>query len=71
MTAPCVCGRFDQDLDVVPHLPVQAEFVGQRNRGAVHPGAGEALLAKIFEQVTILALLLPDERGQDREMGPL
>ncbi len=58
---------IDHNLDVVPHLAVQAQIVAQPDHPAVNPGAGKTLLQQIDEQVAILAPLAADQRRQDED----
>ena len=57
----------DDDLDVVLDLPVELQVVGQAHDLAVDPGADEAALEHVGEEVLVLALLAADDRGQDQE----
>ena len=59
------------NLDVVPHLAVQAQIVAQPRHTAVNPSADEALFQKVFEEVAVLALLAADQRRQNQDLGPL
>ena len=64
-------GRFeavDDDLDVVPHLAVEREIVVERHVFAVDAGPHEALLAQVFEQVFVFALLAADDGGEHGEL---
>ena len=56
---------IDDDLDVVPHLAIEREVVGERNVFAIDAGAHEALLAQVLEQVLVLAFLAADDGGED------
>ncbi len=57
----------DDDFDVVPHLPVEPQIVAQPHDPAIDPGADEALLQQVVEQVAILALLAADQRREHQE----
>ena len=59
---------IDDDLDVVPHLAIEREFVVERNVFAIDAGSHEALLAQVLEQVFVLALLAADDGGQHGEL---
>ena len=56
----------DHHLDVVPHLAVERQVVGERHDAAVDAGADEALLPQVLEQVAVLALLAADRRARAR-----
>ena len=58
----------DHHFDVVPHLAVERQVVGELHDAAVDPGADEALLQQVLEQVAELALLPADDRREDREL---
>ena len=58
---------IDHHFDVVPHLAVELQVVGQLHDRAVDAGPDEALLEQVDEQVAILALLRPNERRQHDE----
>ncbi len=57
----------DHDLDVVPHLPVQPQVVGQPDDAAIDPGTHEPLLQQVLEEVAILAFLTADQRREQQE----
>ncbi len=70
---PCLDGGagrepVDDHLDVVPHLAVQPQRIGQADQGPVNPGPHKALLQEVDEQVAVLALLAADHGSQDEEM---
>jgi hypothetical protein len=48
---------------------VEPQVVGQLHDLAVHPGADEAALRHVGEEVLELALLAADDRGEDHEPG--
>ena len=56
-------------FDVVPHLAVQLQVVGQRHHVAVDASPDEALLQQVLEQVAILAFLAADQRGEHGQPG--
>ena len=58
----------DDDFDVVPHLAIEGEIVTEIDDFAVDAGTDEALLAQLFEEVAVLALLAADHRGEDGEL---
>ena len=58
---------IDHHFDVVPHLAVQPQIVAQPDHAAIDPGAGEALLQQVGEQVAVFALLAADQRRQHQE----
>ena len=53
------------DLDVVPHLPVELQVVGQRNHAAIDAGTDKPLLEQVGEKIAVLALLTANERGEE------
>ena len=55
---------IDDHLDVVPHLPIQLQVVGQRYHRAVDASADEPLFQQIREQIAVLAFLAADQRGE-------
>ena len=59
---------IDHDFDVVPHLAVERQIVGQRHDPAVDASPHEALLAQVFEQVFVFALLAANDRGEHGEL---
>ena len=54
----------DHHFDVVPHLAVERQVVGELHDAAVDAGADEALLQQVLEQVLELALLPADDRAR-------
>src|SRR5690606_12241859 len=59
----------DHHLDVVPHLAIERELVAEIDDPAVDPGADEALLLQVFQQVAMLPLLLPRDGGEYGKPG--
>ena len=60
----------DHHLDVVPHLPIERQLVGERDDAAIDAGAHEALLPQVFEQVVVLALLTANHGREHGELRP-
>ena len=58
----------DHHLDVVPHLPIELQVVGEMDDLAVHSGPHEALLDQVDEQIAVPALLRTNHRGQNRKL---
>ncbi len=58
-------------VDRVLLLLVEADLVVERQHDAVHPHPGEAGLPDLLDHVTVLALPLLHERGEDEELRPL
>ena len=61
---------IDDDLDVVPHLAIEREVVGERHDAAIDAGPHEALLPQVLEQVAVLALLAANHRREHGELRP-
>ena len=59
----------DHHFDVVPHLAIEREIVAERNNAAIHAGADEPLLAQVFEQVFVFALLAANDGGEHGILG--
>ena len=59
---------IDDDFDVVPHLAIEREIVGERHDPAIDAGPHEALLAQVLEQVFVFALLAADDGRQHGEL---
>ena len=57
----------DDDLDVVPHLPVQPQVVGQPDDAAIDPGTDKPLFQQVLEEVAILAFLTANQRRKHQE----
>ncbi len=73
---PLLGGRLhrqpvDHHLDGVLALLLQFRYVGEREDGAVDPRAGETLCLQVREQVDVLALAAPHDRGEHLEPGAL
>ena len=58
----------DHDFDVVPHLAVEREVVGERHDAAIDARPDEALLPQVLEQVAVLALLAANDRREHGEL---
>ena len=61
---------IDDDLDVVPHLAVELQIVGELNDLAVDAGPHEALLQQVVEQVLVFALLAADDGRETANLRP-
>ena len=63
----------DDDLDGVHLVAGQVDVgpLGELERHAVDPDAGEALLGQVVEEGAVLALAAPHHGGHDLEAGPL
>jgi hypothetical protein len=63
----------DHDFDGVDLVAGQGDIgaLGELDRDAVHPDAGESLLGQIVQQGAVLALAPPHHRGQHLELGAL
>ena len=61
----------DDHVDGVLDLLLELGRVGERDHLAVDPGAGEALGLQLGEEVDVLALAGPDDRGEHLEAGAL
>ena len=57
----------DDNLDIVPHLPIQPQVVGQADDAAIDAGTDEPLFQQILEEVAIFAFLAADERSEHQE----
>ena len=56
-------------IDVMLLVLLTLDLLRQVVEDAVHPDTGEALLSGVVENLHMLALLAPDHRGQDDELG--
>ena len=60
----------DDHLDVVPHLPIQAQIVAEADHAAVYPGADKTLFLQILEQVAVFAFLSANQGASTRNFVP-
>ncbi len=59
----------DDHLNVVPHLAVEPQVVGQADHAAVDARPDVALLEQVVEQVAMLSLLGPHDRREHEKPG--
>jgi len=57
-------------FDIVPHLAIQLQVVGQGDHVAIDACPDKALFQQVHEQIAILAFLAADQRGEYRQSGP-
>ncbi len=57
LVAPAAHQPIDDHFDIVPHLPVEPQIVGQLHHAAIDASPDETLLQQVLEQVAIFPLL--------------
>ena len=60
----------DHDLDRVPFLLVEIELLAEIVDFAVHSHSDESSLARVLEDLFVLALASPDHRRENLQPGP-
>ena len=58
---------IDHHFNIVPHLPIEREIVGQLHDLAIDPRADETLFQQILEQIAKLTFLATYHRGEHHE----